>query len=156
MVGGDITSIPYLILIQDQLNNLMRTLHSTSPNFIRCIVPNETKSPGKKIHSVNFYYIFKTKIWNRREKFFSCSQIWEREIVTNSINIVQFLQWPFVFCSWTSGVVDAALVMHQLTCNGVLEGIRICRKGFPNRMQYTDFKQRWEVSGKYIFKTIYF
>merc|ERR1711887_179592 len=64
---------------RDQLNNLMTTLNSTSPHFIRCIVPNETKSPG---------------------------------------------------------VIDAALIMHQLTCNGVLEGIRICRKGFPNRMQY--------------------
>ncbi|XP_054741847.1 myosin heavy chain, muscle isoform X9 [Anastrepha obliqua] len=43
------------------------------------------------------------------------------------------------------GVVDAHLVMHQLTCNGVLEGIRICRKGFPNRMVYSDFKQRYQI-----------
>lgn len=42
-------------------------------------------------------------------------------------------------------VVDAHLVMHQLTCNGVLEGIRICRKGFPNRMVYSDFKQRYTI-----------
>lgn len=41
-----------------------------------------------------------------------------------------------------TGVIDSHLVMHQLTCNGVLEGIRICRKGFPNRMVYPDFKQR--------------
>ncbi|GAV07913.1 hypothetical protein RvY_17692-2 [Ramazzottius varieornatus] len=43
------------------------------------------------------------------------------------------------------GVVDAHLVMHQLTCNGVLEGIRICRKGFPNRMVFSDFKQRYTI-----------
>merc|ERR1719446_1594200 len=72
----------------NQLSNLMRTLNATSPHFIRCIVPNETKSPG---------------------------------------------------------VVDAALVMHQLTCNGVLEGIRICRKGFPNRIAYSDYRQRYTI-----------
>ncbi|OQR72719.1 myosin heavy chain [Tropilaelaps mercedesae] len=42
-------------------------------------------------------------------------------------------------------VIDAHLVMHQLTCNGVLEGIRICRKGFPNRMVYPDFRQRYNI-----------
>lgn len=40
------------------------------------------------------------------------------------------------------GTLDSALVMNQLTCNGVLEGIRICRKGFPNRLVYGDFKHR--------------
>uniref|UniRef100_H9GJ77 Myosin heavy chain 16 n=1 Tax=Anolis carolinensis TaxID=28377 RepID=H9GJ77_ANOCA len=44
-----------------------------------------------------------------------------------------------------SGVVDAHLILHQLACNGVLEGIRICRKGFPNRLQYPEFKQRYQV-----------
>ncbi|XP_037787098.1 myosin heavy chain, muscle-like [Penaeus monodon] len=73
---------------REQLNNLMKTLNSTEPHFIRCIVPNETKSPG---------------------------------------------------------VVEAPLVMHQLTCNGVLEGIRICRKGFPNRMPYPDFRHRYKI-----------
>lgn len=42
-----------------------------------------------------------------------------------------------------AGVMDNPLVMHQLRCNGVLEGIRICRKGFPNRILYGDFRQRW-------------
>ncbi|NXH43391.1 MYH6 protein, partial [Dicaeum eximium] len=43
------------------------------------------------------------------------------------------------------GVMDNALVMHQLRCNGVLEGIRICRKGFPNRILYGDFRQRYRI-----------
>ena len=40
------------------------------------------------------------------------------------------------------GSMDHYLVLHQLRCNGVLEGIRICRKGFPSRILYGDFKQR--------------
>ncbi|TFK10558.1 inactive pancreatic lipase-related protein 1 [Platysternon megacephalum] len=73
---------------REQLNKLMATLHSTSPHFVRCIIPNEFKQ---------------------------------------------------------SGVADAHLILHQLACNGVLEGIRICRKGFPNRLQYPEFKQRYQV-----------
>merc|ERR1712141_372559 len=45
------------------------------------------------------------------------------------------------------GGVEAPLIMHQLTCNGVLEGIRICMRGFPNRMLYPDFKQRYAILG---------
>ncbi|XP_058815434.1 myosin heavy chain, muscle isoform X22 [Topomyia yanbarensis] len=73
---------------KEQLNNLMTTLRSTQPHFVRCIIPNELKQ---------------------------------------------------------TGLIDAHLVMHQLTCNGVLEGIRICRKGFPNRMMYPDFKLRYKI-----------
>ncbi|XP_063624522.1 myosin heavy chain, muscle isoform X27 [Cydia splendana] len=73
---------------KEQLNNLMTTLRSTQPHFVRCIIPNELKQPG---------------------------------------------------------LIDSHLVMHQLTCNGVLEGIRICRKGFPNRMVYPDFKLRYKI-----------
>ena len=45
------------------------------------------------------------------------------------------------------GEVEPHLIMHQLTCNGVLEGIRICMRGFPNRMLYPDFKSRYAILG---------
>merc|ERR1712168_1348223 len=73
---------------KEQLNHLMKTLFSTSPHFVRCIIPNENKAPGE---------------------------------------------------------MDGQLVLHQLRCNGVLEGIRICRKGFPSRMLFADFKQRYQI-----------
>uniref|UniRef100_A0A7M4ETJ2 Myosin heavy chain 15 n=1 Tax=Crocodylus porosus TaxID=8502 RepID=A0A7M4ETJ2_CROPO len=75
-------------LHKENLNKLMTNLRSTAPHFVRCIIPNETKTPG---------------------------------------------------------AIDAFLVLHQLRCNGVLEGIRICRKGFPNRVLYADFKQRYRI-----------
>uniref|UniRef100_A0A8C4PQZ5 Myosin heavy chain 3 n=1 Tax=Equus asinus asinus TaxID=83772 RepID=A0A8C4PQZ5_EQUAS len=75
-------------LFRENLNKLMSNLRTTHPHFVRCIIPNETKTPGAMEHS---------------------------------------------------------LVLHQLRCNGVLEGIRICRKGFPNRILYGDFKQRYRV-----------
>merc|ERR1711992_66096 len=45
------------------------------------------------------------------------------------------------------GMVEPPLIMQQLTCNGVLEGIRICMRGFPNRMLYPDFKSRYQILG---------
>ncbi|XP_023135420.2 myosin-8-like [Amphiprion ocellaris] len=75
-------------LFRENLNKLMANLRSTHPHFVRCIIPNETKTPGS---------------------------------------------------------MDHHLVLHQLRCNGVLEGIRICRKGFPSRILYGDFRQRYRI-----------
>uniref|UniRef100_A0A8C5FSY4 Myosin motor domain-containing protein n=1 Tax=Gadus morhua TaxID=8049 RepID=A0A8C5FSY4_GADMO len=73
---------------RENLGKLMTNLRSTHPHFVRCLIPNESKTPG---------------------------------------------------------LMENFLVIHQLRCNGVLEGIRICRKGFPSRILYADFKQRYKV-----------
>uniref|UniRef100_H2RW08 Myosin heavy chain 10 n=1 Tax=Takifugu rubripes TaxID=31033 RepID=H2RW08_TAKRU len=44
-----------------------------------------------------------------------------------------------------AGKLDSHLVLDQLRCNGVLEGIRICRQGFPNRIIFQEFRQRYEI-----------
>ncbi|KAL7424706.1 class II myosin [Cryptotrichosporon argae] len=73
---------------KEQLGQLMSQLAATQPHFVRCIVPNSDKQPGR---------------------------------------------------------VDVPLVLDQLRCNGVLEGIRIARLGYPNRHSFAEFRQRYEV-----------
>uniref|UniRef100_T1L5E2 Myosin motor domain-containing protein n=1 Tax=Tetranychus urticae TaxID=32264 RepID=T1L5E2_TETUR len=110
----------FLRYLQEQLNKLMTTLRSTQPHFIRCIIPNETKTPGQKRYTEQLNKLM-TTLKSTHPHFIRC-------IIPNELK--------------KPGFIDSHLVMHQLTCNGVLEGIRICRKGFPNRMGYPDFKQR--------------
>jgi len=43
------------------------------------------------------------------------------------------------------GGVEPGLVMHQYQCNGVLAGIAICRAGFPNKIVYPEFKERYNI-----------
>ncbi|XP_016043186.2 LOW QUALITY PROTEIN: myosin-15 [Erinaceus europaeus] len=49
------------------------------------------------------------------------------------------------------GILDPYLVLEQLRCNGILEGIRLYNGGFPNRLLYADFKQRYCILNPEIF-----
>jgi myosin heavy chain 6/7 len=73
-----------------------------------------------------------------------------RESLNNLMTMLHATHPHFIRCLIPnelkkSGLLDATLVMNQLTCNGVLEGIRICRKGFPNRTVHPDMKQRYAL-----------
>jgi myosin heavy chain 9/10/11/14 len=41
--------------------------------------------------------------------------------------------------------LDNKIILQQLKCNGVLEGIRISRQGYPSRMTYDEFVDRYKV-----------
>jgi len=73
-----------------------------------------------------------------------------KDQLNNLVNMLMSTEPSFIRCIVPNnhkkpGVVDPFLVMHQLTCNGVLEGIRICRKGYPNRIIYNDFRTRYSI-----------
>merc|ERR1740128_531213 len=73
-----------------------------------------------------------------------------KDQLNNLVNMLMSTEPSFIRCIVPNnhkkpGMVDPFLVMHQLTCNGVMEGIRICRKGYPNRIIYNDFRTRYAI-----------
>merc|ERR1719209_2322914 len=71
-----------------------------------------------------------------------------KESLGRLMNNLKVTQPHFVRCIVPNeikkpGYMDNNLVLHQLRCNGVLEGIRICRMGFPSRVDYNEWKQRY-------------
>jgi len=79
-----------------------------------------------------------------------------RESLSKLMNNLQSTHPHFVRCIIPnelkkSGYTDAPLVMHQLTCNGVLEGVRICQLGLPNKVMYPDFMIRYSICQPKIF-----
>ncbi|CAB3401372.1 unnamed protein product [Caenorhabditis bovis] len=90
-----------------------------------------------------------TKKKGKSASFLTVSTMY-RESLNSLMGMLHTTHPHFIRCiipneKKTSGLIDAPLVLNQLTCNGVLEGIRICRKGFPNRMMFADFRYRYAI-----------
>lgn len=73
-----------------------------------------------------------------------------KEQLTNLMDQLNSTHPHFVRCiipnhNKTPHKFDNTLVLDQLRCNGVLEGIRIARTGYPNRIFFNDFRSRYEV-----------
>uniref|UniRef100_A0A1W7RA51 Myosin heavy chain, non-muscle n=1 Tax=Hadrurus spadix TaxID=141984 RepID=A0A1W7RA51_9SCOR len=85
----------------------------------------------------------------RKGMFRTVSQLYKDQL-SKLMNTLRNTNPNFVRCiipnhEKKAGKIDAPLVLDQLRCNGVLEGIRICRQGFPNRIPFQEFRQRYEL-----------
>uniref|UniRef100_A0A0P4W6V9 Myosin motor domain-containing protein n=1 Tax=Scylla olivacea TaxID=85551 RepID=A0A0P4W6V9_SCYOL len=85
----------------------------------------------------------------RKGMFRTVSQLYKEQL-TKLMMTLRNTNPNFVRCiipnhEKRAGKIDAGLVLDQLRCNGVLEGIRICRQGFPNRIPFQEFRQRYEL-----------
>jgi myosin heavy subunit len=90
------------------------------------------------------------KAGKRKGSAFQTVSFRHKESLKNLMDTLMATSPHFVRCiipneNKAPGEMDGQLVLHQLRCNGVLEGIRICRKGFPSRMLFADFKQRYQI-----------
>uniref|UniRef100_A0A4W5RIJ8 Myosin-9 n=1 Tax=Hucho hucho TaxID=62062 RepID=A0A4W5RIJ8_9TELE len=88
-----------------------------------------------------------TKI--RKGMFRTVGQLYKEQL-SNLMTTLRNTNPNFVRCiipnhEKKAGKLEPHLVLEQLRCNGVLEGIRICRQGFPNRIVFQEFRQRYEI-----------
>ncbi|XP_067305196.1 myosin-10 isoform X4 [Pseudorasbora parva] len=144
----------WLVKNMDPLNdNVASLLHQSSDPFIselwrevERIVGLDQVSSGENSGPVTFGAAgFKTK----KGMFRTVGQLY-KESLTKLMATLRNTNPNFLRCiipnhEKRAGKLSPHLVLDQLRCNGVLEGIRICRQGFPNRIPFQEFRQRYEI-----------
>ncbi|XP_057195438.1 myosin-10 isoform X4 [Triplophysa rosa] len=144
----------WLVKNMDPLNdNVASLLHQSSDPFIselwrevERIVGLDQVSSGESSGPVNFGAAgLKTK----KGMFRTVGQLY-KESLTKLMATLRNTNPNFLRCiipnhEKRAGKLSPHLVLDQLRCNGVLEGIRICRQGFPNRIPFQEFRQRYEI-----------
>uniref|UniRef100_A0AAY5K3N9 Myosin, heavy chain 14, non-muscle n=1 Tax=Esox lucius TaxID=8010 RepID=A0AAY5K3N9_ESOLU len=143
----------WLVKNMDPLNdNVASLLHQSSDHFIselwrevERIVGLDQVSNDTNSGQVNFGPGLKTK----KGMFRTVGQLY-KESLTKLMATLRNTNPNFLRCiipnhEKKAGKLTPHLVLDQLRCNGVLEGIRICRQGFPNRIPFQEFRQRYEI-----------
>uniref|UniRef100_A0A8C4TIQ5 Myosin heavy chain 10 n=1 Tax=Erpetoichthys calabaricus TaxID=27687 RepID=A0A8C4TIQ5_ERPCA len=140
----------WLMKNMDPLNdNVATLLHQSSDKFVAELWKDVDRIVGlDQVAGMNetaFGSAYKTK----KGMFRTVGQLY-KESLTKLMATLRNTNPNFVRCiipnhEKRAGKLDPHLVLDQLRCNGVLEGIRICRQGFPNRIVFQEFRQRYEI-----------
>lgn len=111
--------------------NMLQLMGASSNTFIRDLFGGSVVSNGKSSK-------FKTVTQRHKEQLaFLMKELGSTE--------PHFVRCILPNLSKKPNKFDKELVLNQLRCNGVLEGIRIARAGFPNKMAYDEFFQRYSI-----------
>ncbi|XP_059804704.1 myosin-10 isoform X1 [Hypanus sabinus] len=140
----------WLLKNMDPLNdNVATLLHQSSDKFVAELWKDVDRIVGlDQVAGMNetaFGSAYKTK----KGMFRTVGQLY-KESLAKLMATLRNTNPNFVRCiipnhEKRAGKLDPHLVLDQLRCNGVLEGIRICRQGFPNRIVFQEFRQRYEI-----------
>ncbi|XP_062264089.1 myosin-11-like isoform X2 [Platichthys flesus] len=144
----DYNAADWLTKNMDPLNdNVTALLKNSSSNFIQDLWKDADRVVGLETMTKMSESSAPTK--SKKGMFRTVGQLY-KESLGKLMTTLHNTQPNFVRCiipnhDKRAGKMDANLVLEQLRCNGVLEGIRICRQGFPNRIVFQEFRQRYEI-----------
>uniref|UniRef100_A0A6Q2X6P9 Myosin, heavy chain 10, non-muscle n=1 Tax=Esox lucius TaxID=8010 RepID=A0A6Q2X6P9_ESOLU len=132
----------WLMKNMDPLNdNVATLLHQSTDKFVAELWKDVDRIVGLDqvagMAETAFGATYKTK----KGMFRTVGQLY-KESLTKLMATLRNTNPNFVRCiipnhEKRAGKLEPHLVLDQLRCNGVLEGIRICRQGFPNRITGT-------------------
>ncbi|XP_029913524.1 myosin-11-like isoform X2 [Myripristis murdjan] len=146
----DYNAANWLTKNMDPLNdNVTALLNNSSSNFIQDLWKDVDRVVGLETMTKMSESSVPTSTKSKKGMFRTVGQLY-KESLGKLMTTLHNTQPNFVRCiipnhEKRAGKMDANLVLEQLRCNGVLEGIRICRQGFPNRIVFQEFRQRYEI-----------
>ncbi|XP_073512669.1 myosin-10-like isoform X9 [Phyllobates terribilis] len=140
----------WLMKNMDPLNdNVATLLHQSTDKFTAELWKDVDRIVGLDQMSGMAEMSFGSSYKTKKGMFRTVGQLY-KESLSKLMSTLRNTNPNFVRCiipnhEKRAGKLEPHLVLDQLRCNGVLEGIRICRQGFPNRIIFQEFRQRYEI-----------